>query len=46
MDPQNEYTLWIALMTAAVGIAALVCQFMFKFGQLVYHEVYLCGGLC
>lgn len=46
MDPQFEQGMWFALMTAAVGIAALACQFMFKLGHLMAHEVYTCGGLC
>lgn len=46
MDPESERALRFALLIAGAGIAALACQFMFKFGRLIYHEVYLCGGLC
>ena len=46
MDPNDENTLRFALLIAGAGIAALACQFMFKLGQLVYQELYICGGLC
>jgi len=46
MDPQKEILLRYAMMIVGAGIVALGFQFMFRLGQLVYHEVYLCGGLC
>ena len=46
MDPKKEILFRYAMMVVSAGIIALGFQFMFRLGQMVYQEVYLCGGLC
>ena len=46
MDPRWEHIMQMVMLIAAAGIAALACQFGFKMGQIVFREMYICGGLC
>lgn|GEM_PF-6262254 len=34
------------MLAAALGIAALSCQFAVRIGHALAREIYLCGSLC
>lgn len=46
MDPRWEHIMNAVMLAAALGIAALTCQFGIKLGHALAREIYLCGSLC
>lgn len=36
----------VVMLVAALGIAAMACQFGIKLGYVFYRELYLCGSFC